>query len=232
MIQKKNTDDAFTLIELLVVIAIISLLVSILLPSLNRAKEMAKLVVCASNLRAIGQAEVIYTDSNKGDYTQFYIPGIAEGHPKETARWNPTGYCANPTGEGPYPLSAGLLTSDARSSVRGEGILDGDAYMHDKMPKLFFDPSMETKPQHENWMHYEAVWCEGPIVNASTALNNHPMFVCPIDSGSYNLSAGPHVSRANVLYPDAHVKSWGEETYVGEQGCAADAWHWSEIFFE
>ena len=52
--------SGFTLIELLVVIAIIALLVSILLPSLSRAKEAAKMAVCASSLRGIGMAATMY----------------------------------------------------------------------------------------------------------------------------------------------------------------------------
>ena len=55
---------AFTLIELLVVIAIISLLVSILLPSLNRAKDLATRVTCASQLHALGVGVMMYAGVN------------------------------------------------------------------------------------------------------------------------------------------------------------------------
>ena len=59
-----NKRTGFTLIELLVVIAIIALLMSILLPALNRVREQGKLMVCLSNQRQLGFAYVLYADSH------------------------------------------------------------------------------------------------------------------------------------------------------------------------
>ena len=55
---------AFTLIELLVVIAIIAVLLSILIPSLNLAKDHAKRIGCSANLRSLALATILYTESN------------------------------------------------------------------------------------------------------------------------------------------------------------------------
>jgi prepilin-type processing-associated H-X9-DG protein len=69
-----------------VVVAIIALLISILLPSLSRARELAKRAVCASNLRGIGQGMHIYANDNREWFpSHFFNAGNVDvGPPTET----------------------------------------------------------------------------------------------------------------------------------------------------
>ena len=72
--RERRGSRAFTLVELLVVIGIIALLISILLPTLNRARKAAEQVQCLSNLRQLSQAVLMFTAENKG-----WMPGQAGG---------------------------------------------------------------------------------------------------------------------------------------------------------
>ncbi len=65
---RQSRSAAFTLIELLVVVAIIALLISILLPSLARARDQAKSIKCMSNMRSMGQAMQSFAQSHKGRF--------------------------------------------------------------------------------------------------------------------------------------------------------------------
>lgn len=73
----------FSLIELLVVVAIISLLVSILLPSLNQAKELARKTVCSSKLHQIGLAMSLYGN----EYDNCFPPAFLSDWSREWPSW-------------------------------------------------------------------------------------------------------------------------------------------------
>lgn len=81
-----NKRKAFTLIELLVVIAIIALLLSILMPSLGKAKEIAKRVVCQATIKQLGFAGLMYTADNNDSFHVGYA-GNDSGVPLPEHMW-------------------------------------------------------------------------------------------------------------------------------------------------
>lgn len=81
--EPSKAARGFTLIELLVVVAIISLLVSILLPSLNKAKDLSNAVVCLNQQKQVGLAIIMYAEERSGNFRCYYH----ESWPSEVRIW-------------------------------------------------------------------------------------------------------------------------------------------------
>lgn len=64
-VQRRSSRGAFTLLELLVVMSVIGLLMALLLPALQKARESSNRMQCATNLRGIGSATMLYAADNK-----------------------------------------------------------------------------------------------------------------------------------------------------------------------
>jgi prepilin-type N-terminal cleavage/methylation domain-containing protein/prepilin-type processing-associated H-X9-DG protein len=79
LILTHRSKKTFTLIELLVVIAIIAILAAMLLPALKTARETAKKISCANNLKQTGLGTMNYTADYNGYFPTYSIPKIDDG---------------------------------------------------------------------------------------------------------------------------------------------------------
>ena len=118
----------FTLIELLVVISIIALLISILMPALNIAREQARLTVCKVNLRSVGLGLRLYEEDNDGLLPPQYILWGGSAVPGESSPFESVvAYHGDGSNPEPIPVQLGLLYES--------GVLDN--------ARVFYCPSME-----------------------------------------------------------------------------------------
>jgi prepilin-type N-terminal cleavage/methylation domain-containing protein len=198
---------AFTLIELLVAITIIALLISILLPSLKKAREQAKTVLCISNIKNIALASITYANADRGGNCIPIHPLTGEGAMGDVGSYDWGGKSG--IGE---PQQSNRIVASIWGTMYGRGPATRplNSIIYKSLPT---DYVLNPGLQQVNWI-------------ADTKLKLD-VYRCPSDRGytghhfraweESKLSSYDHYGNsyaANTLWCNSHsglcvVKSWG-----------------------
>lgn len=129
-IRSSRSNCGFTLVELLVVIAILMLLMALLLPALEQARERGRRAACISNLRQWAISYTAYANDAKGEYPE----------PVQPSNWPWGGFLYGPGDQNP-------------DVPRGPAILFARGYMPLSNPDIFYCPSSRFWSRDKHWKY-------------------------------------------------------------------------------
>jgi prepilin-type N-terminal cleavage/methylation domain-containing protein/prepilin-type processing-associated H-X9-DG protein len=211
---------AFSLIELLVVIGIIAVLLAILLPTLERAREHANTAACAANLSQIGQALTIYSNENHRAFPRTtYVPGAPLTVGTGSTAADPFQVGGPSPNDTSAPLFLLMRVQKIPAKIFADPYTDAIAYEADPA-----DPAT-----HSNFTDYKknlAYSLANPYPDPAVANDYKLQMPMPatfavgadINPGSKNGDSPNHeLDGQNVLYGDGHVE-FQKEWNVGANG--------------
>jgi prepilin-type N-terminal cleavage/methylation domain-containing protein/prepilin-type processing-associated H-X9-DG protein len=212
----------FTLIELLVVIAIIAILAAMLLPALSAARESARANNCRGNLKNLGNATVLYTDSWDGWLPQaaakisgssnyrYWPTCLAEGLNAE-GRWDHIWRDNTPQSTKSYfQCPTSISSGDAKSDRTGGVVYKELTYQYNTC----IGNGAASTPSAPRMLHRLASPAEVLLITESDRYPDWKFSLSgstPFNGNTY--FGAPHGKNMNCLYADGHVDSVTESTY-------------------
>jgi len=218
-----RSDAAFTLVELLVVIGIIAPLISILLPSLSRARQQAARVTCAAQMRDLVNAVVMYAGSNHGSLPEQrgYAPDVNSANYKVTQDDSAFAMMGS--------ISSAAFPDFENTDNFGDGAGLGKLFVGNyiKTPKILVCPSMQEKTVLNNqarpgyffnphWAY--AIENTSKLTTRYKKINQIPNDRCLIieffyDAGSIaHLEPKENSAYFNIAFADGHVNTVKDKT--------------------
>jgi len=184
----RELKKAFTLVELLVVIAIIALLLSILMPALNKVRKQARSVVCSTKLHHMNLAFMLYTENNNAKFTTYKFNGNRgefwmEALRKYYADINKMRFCAEATKRDPNPA-----------------IDYGDTFLAWGNSAAWFMQKDEGSYGFNSWLH-------DPYQMEAGALNYGPG-----EAGYFKTMNAKNASEIPVIFDCKFVNTWPLDT--------------------
>ncbi len=185
-----SSAKAFTLTEMLIVIALIALLLSIVLPSIGRGRELARRTVCRANLGALASAMTAYAQDNKDR-----VPLACRREGASGALYRSEGYAIS------YEI-----VSDSNGVIQPEGHLGlltrpGQEYV--SSPEQFYcpsngDPDFEYNSADNPWFDNDSRSSESPVPWTRAGYTTRPV-VGWIEGGGLAWNGPPAPSKNNGI---------------------------------